>query len=70
MKTSKIKGFSGHHDRQGRIQSPVHKNKKYEQQLEGLGGCSTLQLSKLSVLENYDTILSPAPSNHFRFQLP
>lgn len=29
-KTPKIKGFSGHHDKQGCIQSPVHKNKKYE----------------------------------------
>lgn len=41
MKTSKIKGFSGHHERQGCIQSPVHKNKKYEQRLEDLGGSTT-----------------------------
>lgn len=41
MKTSKIKGFSGHHERQGCIQSPVHKNKKHEQRLEDLDGCTT-----------------------------
>lgn len=29
-----------------------------------------LQLSKPSVLENYDNILSPAPSNHLTVQLP
>lgn len=41
MKTSKIKGFLGHHERQGCIQSPVHKNKKYEQRLEDLDGSTT-----------------------------
>lgn len=41
MKTSKIKGFSGHHERQGCIQSPVHKNKTHEQRLKDLDGPST-----------------------------
>lgn len=46
MKTSKIKGFSGHHDRQGCIQSPVHKNNKYEQRLEDLDGFNTFAATK------------------------
>lgn len=71
MKTAKIKGFSGHHDRQGCIQSPVHKNKKYEQRLEDFSGCTTFPAIKtICFLQNYDSILSPAPSDHLIFQLP
>lgn len=70
MKTSKIKWFWGHHERQGCIQSPVHKNKKHEQRLEDLDGLTLLlQQPKSPVLENYDTIPSAALSNHLVFQL-
>lgn len=70
MKTSKIKRFSWHHERQGCTQSPVHKNKKYEQRLKDLDGSTTSAGPKPPVLKKYDTIPSPALSNHLVFQLP